>query len=247
MGRLVALIVVLLLSSAAALSVFMTPPTNDQTIYDVSWPNCGVRPPPNSIWAIVGVNGGLDFRMNPCLDKEASWFGHVALYANTGYPGIVYGKRRDNGPRHCRASDKLCWAYNYGYTATAYSIRYADSQGIHSPLWWLDVEADNSWTTNTFANRASLEGAIDAIHQNVFLAIVGLYSYPTQWTAIVGDWRINLPTWEATGGYSLAPALDACRNTGFGASMPWITQYTTALDVDHACNLNFYSSLDHGL
>src|SRR5208282_6429264 len=101
----------------------------------------------------VGANGGLDFRSNPCLKSEASRVFNLALYANTGYPGHSYGLKYIDTPKRCNANDNLCLAYNYGFNAGKYTVLYADSQDVHATSWWLDVENDNSWDTNTSYNR----------------------------------------------------------------------------------------------
>ncbi|HUD06109.1 MAG TPA: hypothetical protein VMR18_04325 [Candidatus Saccharimonadales bacterium] len=185
------------------------------TSNDVSWPNCGDSAIVNSPTGIIGVNGGLDFRLNPCPNKEASWFANYALYINTGYPGNSYGKKYLLNPKKCQTSDSQCLAYNWGYNATKYSIDYADSEGIHSPLWWLDVETDNSWTSSIGVNRASILGAIDAINHYVFMPKIGIYSDDLQWNTLVGSWNLRLPTWTATGASTRSVAKESCSEKSF--------------------------------
>ena len=69
--------------------------------------------------------------------------------------------------------DEAC-SYMYGY-AKAYDD--ATIRGISNPaayLWWLDVETGNSWSPDTGANRADLEGM--AAYFASIGATTGLYS-----------------------------------------------------------------------
>src|SRR5262249_36867915 len=57
--------------------------------YDVSYPQCRGLLPAKPLFAIVGVNGGKAFSVNPCAAKEIAWAGGTEawLYLNTGNPG----------------------------------------------------------------------------------------------------------------------------------------------------------------
>ncbi len=212
-------------------------PPGPQIFTDVSWPNCNKTIPADfTQWGIVGVSGGLDYRQNPCLATEAHWFTHYGLYVNTGYPGLAATKQLSLAPKSCAQDDLLCFAYNYGYQATVYDIRYAASQGLVSPLWQLDVETDNSWTTNPLLNRASLQGTIDAINNLTFKPTIGIYSAPDQWTAIASNWRPTVPAWLGTGFTTQAMAVSACHEPSFTAGSIWLTQYTPYLDEDYVCH-----------
>jgi hypothetical protein len=206
------------------------------TSVDVSWPNCKVTQP-NVPVGIVGVTGGLDFQQNACLRSEVAWFPMAALYMNTGWPGTTFHLQFPDSPRSCALSDTLCLAYNYGFHAAQYAISYANSRLVQSSQWWLDVETENSWTNNVLQNRAALQGMIDAIHQNVFAATVGFYSYPGQWIQIVGNWRPRLPAWVATGTMSESMAVAACHEPSFTGSSVQLSQYTLKLDEDYNCSL----------
>jgi len=211
-----------------------------KTIVDVSWPNCTAIPANIYGDGIIGVNGGLDFRPNPCLAKETSWFVSYALYINTGYPGSTSARKFPSSPKRCSNSEKQCLAYNYGFNATQYAIKYADLQNAHASQWWLDVEVDNSWTDNFLVNRASLQGAAAAIKQNVLFSTVGIYSSPDQWNIITGKWQNRLPAWLATGSYSAATAAGACENRSFTGSAIWLSQYTQGLDKNFPCSALVY-------
>ena len=232
---LVAIIIGLALSSHKKLS---------STIVDVSWPNCKVTPATDFHEGIIGVTGGLDFRSNPCLAAETTWFEHYALYMNTGYPGPAYGRKYMSSPRLCRLSNRQCLAYNYGYAAAEYGLHAAARNGAYSDMWWLDVETDNSWTSNTAVNRAALSGAIAAIEHNTFLAQVGIYSTPAQWRAITGGWHNGLPAWLGTGLLSAAAAARQCHTVAFSGGSIWLSQYTLKLDANVACSPAFTQRLN---
>jgi hypothetical protein len=203
---------------------------------DVSWPNCDKTVAANyAQYGIVGVSGGLDYQLNPCLITEARWFTHYGLYVNTGYPGLADTKKLSSRPKACASDDYLCFAYNYGFQATVFDIHYAASLGLAAPLWLLDVETDNSWSNNPLLNRASLQGAIDAIKQLSFKPTIGIYSTPDQWTEITDNWQPAVPAWLGTGGTTLAVAIRACHTPSFTAGAIWLAQYTPYLDEDYAC------------
>ena len=65
--------------------------------YDVSYPQCGTALPRDRAFAVVGVNGGLSTRANPCLAAQLAWaWGssgavreqpRAQVYLNTANPG----------------------------------------------------------------------------------------------------------------------------------------------------------------
>jgi hypothetical protein len=134
-------------------------------------------------------------------------------------------------------------AYNYGYNATLYAVKYADSQLVASTSWWLDVETENSWTTSQVDNKSSLEGAVDALRQHTFLPTVGIYSTPYQWAVITGNWQNHLPSWVGTGSSNLIAAKAACRVQSFTGGGMWLAQYTPSLDIDYPCSGQFMYSV----
>ncbi|MCU1532138.1 MAG: hypothetical protein JWO49_1709, partial [Arthrobacter sp.] len=171
---------------------------------DVSWPQCGQALPKGQTFAIVGVNNGLANNTNPCLAAQLSWAATsaggtgqpaVALYVNTGNPGTAgswwptsnsyAGKTVPNPYGQCtKGSVGTACSYMYGY-AKAYDD--ATIRGISSPAsytWWLDVETENSWSTDKAANRADLEGM--AAYFASIGARTGIYSTGYQWAQIVG-------------------------------------------------------------
>lgn len=213
------------------------------TIADVSWPNCGARPARHFASGVVGVNGGLDFHPNPCLAEEAAWFDHYEVYLNTGYPGDGRGRKFAAAPRACAARASRCLAYNYGFNAALYSIRYANLQNVHPTMWWLDVETVNSWSDDFLVNRQFINGAVAALRQTVWPATVGIYSSSEQWRDIVGPWQNRLPAWLATGALHRSEAVGACHNKSFTGGHIWLSQYTNGLDENVACSADWPRSL----
>jgi hypothetical protein len=205
------------------------------SIVDVSWPNCSYQAKGSYAYGIVGVTGGINFHRNPCLGEEASWFEQHADYINTGYPGNSYGDKYKSYPQKCKPNATSCLAYNYGYNAALFAIKYAAQQNAFSNRWWLDVETDNSWTTDYYVNIQSLQGAENAIKAKVFMPSVGFYSDNWQWLQITGSWQNKIPEWYATGGVSKSLAKASCNEKSFNGGPIIYSQYTLMLDEDYKC------------
>ena len=203
------------------------------TITDVSWPNCSLSLK-SAEAGIVGVNGGLDFTPNPCLNRQTSLYRQLSLYVNTGYPGYARAVKYINSPRQCSSQDAQCLAYNYGYNAGLYDISLTFLKGIIPVHWWLDVETENSWTTNVKVNRSALQGMIDAINLFAGRGQVGFYSYPGQWNLLTGKWHNNFPAWVATGSTKFPDAKQACQQS-FTNGPALLGQYTPNLDQNYLC------------
>jgi hypothetical protein len=205
---------------------------------DISWPpsNCNAEPPDFSAFGIVGVTGGLNFTQNPCLFRESHQFDQLSLYINTGYPGAEKAQKYKNSKYSCPDISIPCTAYNYGFAAAEYALMYADSQNVNANTWWLDVETENSWTKNTAENRASIQGAVDAIKKGSFFRpTIGIYSTPHQWKVITGDWKNMLPAWIGTGSTERKDAIAACSDHPFTGGTIHLTQYVLELDHDYVC------------
>jgi hypothetical protein len=228
---------------------------------DVSWPQCIKELPMGQAFAIVGVNNGLANKTNPCLKEQLSWAAtspglpsqpKVSLYVNTANPGsaaswwpasneypLASPVRNPYGS--CTKGDygRAC-AYMYGY-AKAYDDAYI--RGINNPagyVWWLDVETDNSWSTNKDANRAVLEGMTDFFH-SIRVKGVGIYSTGLQWSRIVGTVESSsnlyfLPSWLA-GSLNASRAASACLKPPLTAGgKVALTQFVSrGFDYNHAC------------
>lgn len=201
---------------------------------DVSWPNCNASAPTKAAFGIVGVTGGLGFSQNPCLVKQAGWFKNMSLYVNTGYPGQYRGLDFQNYPKSCSSSDLNCLAYNYGYNAGQYALNHANVQGIVSATWWLDVETENSWTSDVIQNRNSLQGEADAL-KNGGVVTIGVYSTTYQWQTITGGWQNGLPNWGATTWTTAKQAAKYCTGHNFNGGQTWLIQFRGKLDQDVAC------------
>ena len=226
---------------------------------DVSWPQCGKALPKGQTFGIVGVNNGLANTTNPCLGTQLTWAGTakggtgqplVALYVNTANPGAsgswwpasnTYGGTTVANPYgECTAgSYGAACSYMYGY---AKANDDATIRGVSNPasyLWWLDVETGNSWSSETLANRADLEGM--AAYFASIGARAGLYSTRSQWDQIVGavpsaSNLYTLPSWLA-GARSLAGAKRNCADAALtGGGKVTLTQYVSGgFDYDHSC------------
>jgi hypothetical protein len=201
---------------------------------DISYPNCTASIP-SVAFGVVGVTGGLGFHPNNCLAAEAAHFSNLSLYVNTGYPGQSYGLNYQNSPKTCASTDLTCLAYNYGYNAGQYALNYAQSQGVSSNTWWLDVETVNSWTSDYAQNIQSLQGETDALG-SAGVTTVGVYSTTAQWNNITGGWKNNFPNWGATTWKTAKQAKTYCTGHEFTGGPTYLIQYSGKnLDQDYAC------------
>ena len=240
--------------------------------YDISWPQCGALLPTGQAFGIVGVNGGLANNTNECLAAQLSWAAastgitsqpRVALYVNTANPPAAeaaWWPTSNSYPAgalapvanpygQCAGADGAACSYVYGY-AKAYDN--ANFRGVENPasfFWWLDVETENSWSSDTVANRAALEGMVHYYLDVLGVAGVGIYSTGQQWTEIVGSVgavysgtavpglsNLNgLPSWLA-GATTLAGAQANCSDPALTGGAVTLTQYLRDnLDFNHAC------------
>jgi hypothetical protein len=182
--------------------------------YDVSYPQCGSSLPRDRAFAVIGVNGGLSTKANPCLSAQLTWaWGssgvvgsqpRAQLYLNTANPGQLLGQvttwpRAGATPYGlCDGTNSAACSWQYGWERAQNSVvsfftpaaREARVDGTPARYtWWLDVETMNSWQTGSTdalaRNRATLEG------MTAYLAgsggRVGIYSTNQQWAQIVGS------------------------------------------------------------
>ncbi len=221
--------------------------------YDVSYPQCARLLPSKPAFAIVGVNGGKAFSVNPCLAAEIAWGGgpSASLYVNTGNPGpakSTFWPRNQLWPRTCDPAnlDTADCAYDYGWNAAVQSFQTAvdayASLGITvtpaATAWWLDVETSNSWRSdNLDFNVAALLGEVDSLRFAGVIRI-GLYSTRYQWNKITGGSLAfsRAPSWLAGGG-SLKGAQRLCTRRGFTGGPTVLVQYLAfRFDADLACS-----------
>ena len=181
--------------------------------YDVSYPQCDSRLPSSRAFVVVGVNGGLSTRANPCLADQLRWAAGangsvttqptVQLYLNTANPGelrtqVTTWPAAGSTPYGtCAGGNDLPCSWQYGYERARNSVisffapaaRAAQIDGVVSRYtWWLDVETANTWQSGSAEalarNRAALEGMTAYLLDEG--ARVGLYSTSYQWAQIVG-------------------------------------------------------------
>jgi hypothetical protein len=182
--------------------------------YDVSYPQCGKTLPSGRAFAVVGVNGGLSTKANPCLDKQLTWAWkssgvvpaqpRAQLYLNTANPGEVRSQittwpktgTTPYGP--CDGGNTDACSYQYGWERASHSVTKffaiaAEAARVATDpagyMWWLDVETMNTWQSGSSEakarNRATLEGMTDYLVSRG--GRVGLYSTSYQWGQIVGS------------------------------------------------------------
>lgn len=181
--------------------------------YDVSYPQCGSPLPRERAFAVVGVNGGLSTRANPCLSTQLAWAWQSSgavpaqpeaqLYLNTANPGEIRTQVRtwpgtgSTPYGRCDGSNSTACSYRYGWERARNSVvsffapaaraaRVESSPARYT--WWLDVETTNTWQSGSAGalarNRATLEGMTDYLVSRG--GRVGIYSTHFQWMQIAG-------------------------------------------------------------
>ncbi len=235
-GLLLFLALPLFAFTGTALAADLFPPGT--TGYDLSFPECDIaRPPLPFSFAIVGATGGKAFNHNPCLSSEYTWAllsgRQPALYMNLKSPVGTSADQALTGPRGtCQPNDQACLAYNFGYKAAQDALAYATSQRVTASSWWLDIETMSSWSTDTSMNAIVIGAAIDYLKAQG--ATVGIYSTPSQWAEIAGNYTPGLPVWVTTApSAALAPTF--CPR-GFAGGQVQLVQYIVGqYDGNYAC------------
>jgi hypothetical protein len=228
----VALVALLLSTGMAAAHGPYSPGTRG---VDIGWPNCNTRVP-RVTFGIVGVTDGHGYSTNPCIAKEASHFGNLSLYVNTGWYNHSTHINATS-PKVCAQGHNNCLAYNYGYNAGLYAINAAQSVGVSSTTWWLDVETGNTWNTDVVQNQNSLQGEHDALVAHG-ATTVGVYSTTAQWKSLTGGWQNNWPSWGATTWTTAKHAHTYCTGHEFTGGPSYLMQYKPSgakVDYDVAC------------
>jgi hypothetical protein len=227
--------------------------------FDYSY-NAPLFPPSNFGFGLVGVSGGKSFTKNPRINQEFTWakFGAGAaptLYMNLNAPYGSSVTGNVSSPETCTMTTvgtttdpTACAGYNYGYNAAAYAFSYAQTSGVSSTLWWLDIEEANSWSPDPSVNDAVIQGAIDYLNKQGIR--VGIYSIPYMWNDIAGSTfvptqkingqSVSIPNWLPIGITNQIGATNACvTETGFITGSPlWLVQYetsSTAVDQNYSC------------
>lgn len=217
--------------------------------YDVSWPQCSTigSLPNDGAFQVVGVNNGIVFSTNTCLEEQLAWAGNDAeLYVNTGNPGPNLSVRYAAGTiagKTCYTSNKnsSACAFLYGYRAAKDSYERAKTAftnlgwtNLDDRTWWLDVERVNSWRgldnnlpSDNFLtasaaralNVANISGAIYFFESVAKVRRLGIYSVTSHWNAITGASTAfsDHETWMAVGSDGEQAAINQC------ASQPGFT------------------------
>jgi hypothetical protein len=182
--------------------------------YDVSYPQCESSLPRQRAFAVIGINGGLSTRANPCLEEQLAWAWESSgahadqpraqVYLNTANPGELLD-RVTTWPTtgttpygSCDGSNSSACSWRYGWERARNSVlsfftpaaRAARVDSLPSRYtWWLDVETMNSWQSGSGdaldRNRAALEGMTAYLVSRG--GEVGIYSTNRQWAQIVGS------------------------------------------------------------
>jgi hypothetical protein len=181
--------------------------------HDVSHPQCGTTLPTDRAFAVVGVNGGIATRPNPCLATQLAWASQSSgavltqpraqLYLNTANPGelltqvTTWPKTGKTPYGTCAGTNSRACSWQYGWERAENSVtnffgpaaktaRLDTSPARYA--WWLDVETGNTWQKGSAEalarNRAALEGMTSYLQSRG--ARVGLYSTNQQWAQIAG-------------------------------------------------------------
>lgn len=219
------------------------------TGYDMS--NYTTKVPPLGNIAIAESDGWpfLDNRNPTMFRAEAAAAGsNLQLYTFLGAPfsGGTWQIAPSpsvylNGPAGtCAATNYTCQATNYGWNEAQHSLMNANSLGIASNIWWIDVETGGPWSTSFQINNTVIQGAMQYLRSQG--ALVGIYSTAYQWQQITGGLSLGTsanpqPIWIAAPDYQEA----ACTNSTlwFASGTPWLIQtgvdYTYNADTDYAC------------
>jgi hypothetical protein len=242
-----AVVVVALNATASAGSVYVSGTAG----YDYSYPQCGTAAPAAS-FGVVGVNAGYPFTYyNSCLTAEyaaAKRTGNVAVYVNTGYdPTYTAIDSRHTTPECVTSSGSVAGtpslaqqaAWAVGCSEAQRDMTYATAHLATAPTaWWLDVEIANSWSTSDLTlNTYTIQGLIATLRQALASSVpIGIYSTASQWTAIIGGYKVLVDAnWVATGQRTANRAKQSCGSAGFTGAKVWLVQYVATYDHDLAC------------
>lgn len=210
--------------------------------YDVSWPQCSTvgSLPTDGAFRVVGVNDGILYSTNRCLQAQLTWAGQDAeLYLNTGNPGPNLSVRYTSGS----VAGKTCYSTNKNSTACAFLYGYRGARdsferaaaaftnlgwgNVKERTWWLDVERVNSWrgldgnlpsdsnlsvATAQALNVANIQGAVYFLESVAKVKRLGIYSVTSHWSAITGASKAfsDHETWMAVGTDGEQAAINQC-------------------------------------
>jgi hypothetical protein len=255
----VALAFIVIVVVVIAVSGSSAPPIG----HDVSYPQCSGSYPSNPLFALVGVNGGLANKANPCISGELRWARAapgqkrptqpaVSLYIDTGNPGahhVADWPTAGNAPAYgaCNGLLTNACSYIYGEQRATHSYRLVaavDPVAAKAAPWWLDVELTLSWAATYQLNIAALQGFIAGLHNAGASGPIGIYSTSAQWNEITGltaqttptAFNEQLPGWVAGTDATLTQARESCASGGFTGAAPNLAQYRIGPhDADLRC------------
>ena len=188
--------------------------------YDVSYPQCGGVLPTDARFAVVGVDGGKPFDVNPCLAEQMAWAmtsGKPSYYVNTANPGPKLSSFWPIGqrtPKVCtrKKPDSAGCAFDYGWNSAKDSLvraraaaRAVGAPTVTATRWWLDVETSNTWESLEYGEKAKYLANDTAVLQGMTRFLerrgvknVGVYSTTHQWERITGGASLDrAPMWYA--------------------------------------------------
>ena len=175
---------------------------------DISFPQCGrtFRDMDNG-YAIIGLDGGMPDRPNPCFAAQwrfATGQAGAAVYvntadSNTGDP-VTVGRRAARGDLEALA---------------------AEGVPLGTPVW-LDVELPEVWKGSQARHRAVITEHLRVLAEAGYP--VGIYSAPALWEEITGGAAVEVPTWVGIGTATAERAAATCGRASFGDRRPDIVQ-----------------------
>lgn len=182
----------------------------DQPQYgvDISFPQCGrTFRDMGAGFAIIGLDGGMPQRPNPCFASQwefARRQAGVAVYVNTADPG---------------RGDPAKLGARYGRDDVA--AMKAAGVPVGTPVW-LDVELPESWNGSQARHREVITAHAQALADAGYP--VGVYSAPALWREITGDADPAMPVWVGLGRTTEPRARAACDRIAYGGAKPDIVQ-----------------------
>ncbi|MBL8158961.1 hypothetical protein JNJ66_00725 [Candidatus Saccharibacteria bacterium] len=185
---------------AGAVFSLPLPEVHNVTGNDISFPQCGKDFPKGQAFGVVGVNGGVATRTNPCLSEQLRWAAgssgigvgqlRVQLYVNTGNP---YDPTAPSWPRdhvdplgnptrnpHGRcdgtASHACAWQYGWNRSVEAVHFRFKPAARaahmVQNPRTY-------RWWLDVETMNSWQEGSPEALASNraVLEAMAAFYQY----------------------------------------------------------------------
>jgi hypothetical protein len=211
------------------------PPALGVMGWDISWPQCPSSEVPAGqvAFVVIGVSDGRPYTENDCFLQQFTWAVQNSQSTPQIYMNIAGLPDGWTSPA-CDTDDLPCQAYYYGKGAAEYAVASAEKYDANAPMWWLDVETANHWTTDQFLNERAVKGAIEYLKATGHT--VGIYSTPRVWGLLMGSYAPALPVWTA-GADDLQVAPDRCSASyAFGGGPVVMVQYVSEhLDANYSC------------